>query len=1505
MATCEYRINGVSDPTHNEVFNYISNTSPKARSAEKIKESLVKGNIVFQKQDASNPEVTRTYLVQSPTADESAKHIQNLNTIAQESFNLNPGEELVQITNKEDNMQYRSDKLYSVEVNQVALRNMTQIDFGIIESNKKVADEVVNMMSGPASPFSEQYQAIREARESQSKKLDEKTESGKARIDSIESQIVRLKQAFAKAGINVTVEFDESIESKGEVASKDGVPVVKLNPNLMSEDTTYHEFAHIYVDLLGYNNPIVQNAINQLKGTELYKEVKARYPELTQEQLDKEVLVTAIGLEGARIQKKNPSKVQQVLNRLFRALGRLLGVSQASAATLAQEMFVGELQTDQFRGALADYVQKSKAENRVEKALGTIRVKLQTAITKLEATPNPNRQMLADLKLQKERLEKVQSVEDLISFVNYVTRYVAVAEATMENVENNYSPDISEDERLRMMSDIQQIHEWLVGFYGGKNSAMEGLLEILEDRRLPNNGGSQAELDNFIGRLTTAMRRMKRLEDRYLDNVVPMQADLLLQHHTPKVNDSIDNTVETIRRTGRTIGLKRNTKEFRELRKLKRRGDIDAETYNQRVLDLNIEQLKSRRIGRETLINELRDAQKNKSYFSMMLDPLIYSSQTALQLFTKQVKSSMYKASEKSRQTKYRLRDIYREYAATRQGLNDAKFNEPIIEEHTYYVTDWEAAKEGRFEKKKIKVASFVQPIDTGKYNEAEYEKLKELSEKYKRPTSQEELKGWQVTPNAKNYYKELNKWYAENTVPVENAQKEFSKLLNKLNSLTTDKNNADKAGNVDLSGIIEAQMAEVQKEINSVYSKSTKTFRGRLAKPSPTKYKNPKYDKLVKNKNSVEYRYYQAMLDEYKGSQSQLGKTNQVKNSWDNFSYALPTIRKSALDKSIENGAFAAGKDMLQDSFQIMETDTEYGVLVGLNGERLQTVPVFFTNPVDEKDVSRDVIGSVLRFGHMSNMFEEKSRILSSVESMRTIIEERGTIEQSSSGIPGINQAARRLSGMQDRLVKQDKARNPDLHLKHLNEFIDSVFYGEVDLKNNIKKTIDVFGREINVDISGTKVARAVSLLTSVTSLAGNHLQGVNQAIIDNERLVEEAVAGQFFGPKNLAWANAKFAGQFATLKDNAVKDIKSFAADNKMVQAAELFDAFQDVTDRFGMDVSGNRAKKFLSLDSAFAYQNAAEYQTAMVRMLALMDSYTGKLKDSKGNVIKNEKGKDANVWDVLVKNKSGAYEIDSKVANFNIDEFRNVLSGVQKKTNQLKGQFDRAAAERRAIGKMVMIFRKYLVPGLRRRFGHGGTDLSYLHVDTETGTVSQGMYVSFLNFLGETGRGILRGEPNVWKLMSKDEKSNIVRTTLELGFGALAFYLYGVFQGLAADADDEDEAAFHQFMAYQFRRLNVELRQFRSQDIFTTLESPTAAVRPLSNTVDLISHLIYKELPYAVGARGEELEKDIFYSRKSGKYDKGDRKLHKKLERAIPIWSGLNKDAAEAIKWFDLNE
>lgn len=1507
MAACEYYINGKSDPTHNSVLNYVAGTNPKNRSSEEIISKLEEGGIVFRKSDINDSSKVNTYISKSPNARNNINHLKNLNTLAQQEFQLAPSQDLVEIIGREENMQYKVDTLYAVKVNEVALSQMSKIDTDLIAINREVADKVAETLSRPGSPFAEQYSKIREEREKQDIEEDRRLERGDFKIKGAEQQITKLQRAFKKVGINTDVIFDTTLDAQGQIVLENGVPTIRINPELMEGDVVYHEFGHLYIDLLGYDNPLVQAAIKELKDTALYEEVKARYSELNEEQLNKEVLATAIGLEGARIEKKNPSRLQQFLNKIYRALGKMLGIPQSSAAQLAREMFAGDIRFKEFRGSLAPYVQKSKAEKRVEKVIGDLREKIQTAITKLEATPNPNPQQLADLKLQRERLEKVESVEDLISFVNYITRYVATADATMENVENNYSSDISEDQRLEMMGDIQQISEWIGGFHSGEYSAMDGLLELLEDRRLPNNGGSQQELDAFINRLTTAMRRMKRLQNRFMDNIIPMQADLLMEYHRPEVNNQLDSLIENIRTNKRRIGLNKKTKEYKELERQRREKEITPEVFEEKVLELNINQIQSRKIGRETLITELKEAQKNKGYLSYMMDPLIYSSQSSLQMFTTHLKNSIYKAADESRKTKYSLKDIYREYAATRgAGINDAKFNEPILEEHSYYVTDWGASKKGEMKKRKINALSFVQPLNVGVYYQEEFDMLTANAKKYNRPSNQEELKKWQQTPDAKKYYEEINNWYSQNSSPVEDAQKQFSILTNKLNAINKDKVQALAANNTDLAGILDAQAAEVQREINSVYDKKRRMFKGRLAQPNPQlqKYRNPKYEALVKNKNSVEYRYYQAVLDQYKKSQSKLGKTNQLRNNWDSFSYILPTVRKSALDKSLEKGILSAGKDMLEDSFQILETDTEYGVLVGLNGEKLQTVPVFFTNPVDESDVSRDVIGSVLRFDHMSNMFEQKSRILASVESMRTIIENRGTIEENSSGIPGISQAARKLQGLKNRIVKQDKATNPDNHLRHLNEVIDSVFYGEIDLKNNVDKSITILGKEFNLNLSGTKVARTISLLTSITSLAANKLQGVNQGIIDNERLVEEAVAGEFFGKKNLAWANKIFAGQFLTLKDNAVKDIKAFAADNKMMQAADLFDAFSDFTDRFGVDVSGNRAKKLFSADTAFAYQNAAEFQTALVRMLSLMDSYKGKLKDKDGKVIKNADGKPANLWDVLIKDKNGMYVVDPKVSNFNIMEFRNTLSGIQKKTNQLKGPFDRAMAERRAVGKAVMIFRKYLLPGFRRRFGHGGLgDIGYLHVDTETGTTSQGMYFSFANFLAEQTKGILNGQPNVWGMMSKQEKSNVVRTTLEIFFGMAAFWLYGVLKGMAADSDDEDDKATLMFWAYQFRRLNTELNQFRSKEIINTLESPTAAVRPLSNLLDLGNQLIFREIPYALDMGGEQLEKDIFYSRKSGKYNKGDRKLWKKFERAVPLWSGLNKDAEEAIKWFDL--
>ena len=59
----------------------------------------------------------------------------------------------------------------------------------------------------------------------------------------------------------------------------------------------------------------------------------------------------------------------------------------------------------------------------------------------------------------------------------------------------------------------------------------------------------------------------------------------------------------------------------------------------------------------------------------------------------------------------------------------------------------------------------------------------------------------------------------------------------------------------------------------------------------------------------------------------------------------------------------------------------------------------------------------------------------------------------------------------------------------------------------------------------------------------------------------------------------------------------------------------------------------------------------------------------------------------------------------------------------------------------------------------------------------------------------------------------------------------------------------------------------------------------------------------LGYTVGLTGEE---DIYYQRRSGKFQKGDLKFTKHFMSTFPVLSGLHKtsDPREALKYYEIN-
>ena len=431
--------------------------------------------------------------------------------------------------------------------------------------------------------------------------------------------------------------------------------------------------------------------------------------------------------------------------------------------------------------------------------------------------------------------------------------------------------------------------------------------------------------------------------------------------------------------------------------------------------------------------------------------------------------------------------------------------------------------------------------------------------------------------------------------------------------------------------------------------------------------------------------------------------------------------------------------------------------------------------------------------------------------------------------------------------------------------------------------------GRVVNVN----KVVNKLATFSALNTLALNALQATNQFLIDNEKLAEEAVAGQFFDTKNLTWAKVTYTKSM--LSGETISDAGKFNKETKLARFIQEFDLLGVELSNYTEKRTGNRALKAVDTQSLFILQHMAEHETAVTRGLALADTYKGKLKDKNGEVIKNADGSEANLYDVFDKDASGKWKIDPRVANFKPIQMINLVSGVYKKTNQIKTAIDDPILNRRWYGKALLMYRRYFQPGLRKRFGFG----DQIHLDTEVNGISEGMYISFGRYVKESvSKGLKFG--SVYQILSPMEKQNVKRTSMELGFKVTATAIAAVALGMMSDDDDDDDYAAA-FVAYQALRISSELSQFYNpMEFYRFASSPTALSKPFINSMKLVDHLLFKEIPYRTGLRDED---GIYYERKSGKYEKGDLKLTKMLEDLAPIFRGLDKSSnpQESLKFF----
>lgn len=174
---------------------------------------------------------------------------------------------------------------------------------------------------------------------------EEKLQKESNKKGSIEKTVEVLQKAMPK----IQFIYNDKLEAAGRfIPSKN---TIEVNPNYAGLDTPIHEAGHVLIDAIGYSNKAIQSAIKQLKNTALYSETKERYPELSEEELDKEVLAEAIGREGADIfdNMESQSKFKQYLDYIFDWLKTKLGINKNIAKSLAKQIISG-INTKKLKG---------------------------------------------------------------------------------------------------------------------------------------------------------------------------------------------------------------------------------------------------------------------------------------------------------------------------------------------------------------------------------------------------------------------------------------------------------------------------------------------------------------------------------------------------------------------------------------------------------------------------------------------------------------------------------------------------------------------------------------------------------------------------------------------------------------------------------------------------------------------------------------------------------------------------------------------------------------------------------------------------------------------------------------------------------------------------------------------------------------------------------------------------------------------------------------------------
>ena len=587
---------------------------------------------------------------------------------------------------------------------------------------------------------------------------------------------------------------------------------------------------------------------------------------------------------------------------------------------------------------------------------------------------------------------------------------------------------------------------------------------------------------------------------------------------------------------------------------------------------------------------------------------------------------------------------------------------------------------------------------------------------------------------------------------------------------------------------------------INGIYNELLEKYRV----IDSTKYPNKKYQNLLKlqKSNDVKYRLWEFLQDAIKKGDKNVSLRQRLDNR-------LPSIRKTNVERVAEEkikGVKDAVVNTVKESAMLVEDDSMLGqTFTDMNGNVIKQIPLFYNRRLDVADQSFDLPTIFARWYRSAKEHQAKVQMEDYMLMTAEILKNRSVEAQQVSILS-------RLRGKEERAVT--KGENT---YKMFASWLDQVFYG-----NSVITTSQTFGR-ISID----KLAQTLMRYYSLRVMGTNYVAMINNASVGTLNQLIEAVGGEVIDFKSYGKAVAFYGRHLAT--GQMLADMGRRAPKDFVNQLIEWFGILESSEPNF----RAKGVQRLFTTDAAYWTNNVGEHMNQGVFLLAAL--YKLQAVDKDGNKL-------GDMINYLSFDNNGVLVVDPKVANFDATRQSEFSMGIRSTLMSIHGNYaDRwkVALQQYLWGKMILMFRKWVYTGFKRRFGKRYYDnirgiwAEGYHTTTlrlGAGILLNPAYNTIVSALGkqlETNKKqVLR-----WNELTDQEKSNLYRSVTELGIIITCYALAQVFKGLADDNDDDDSVNIYMNISYQFYRAYNDL----SFNI-----NPSAMVRIIQSPFPLMSSI-----------------------------------------------------------------